>query len=967
MLSIAVLAAVSFGLWRTWGGSMNKGGEAEITAAPFQTDEAHAVIDIDTKREKSIPYGMRGVNNETSNKEAFINHSQMIDEVNRYGRLGFIRWPGGTNSDVFNWRTGMPDIDYGAFAFGPDGTTHGPHTTFRLGQVKGGEHIADYIELLRKTNTKAMITVNTTRQTAEQAGDLAKYLYDNRVPVIYFELGNEIMFFTSSSGKSTPYYKTAADYLDKVRGHYEAIKRNYPGAKVIISMANSNKPEMANAFDKDVFAYPDPYWDGITFHRFEGDGKTVPEAMKSANSALEKLVPLIDTNYVPKFQNRNTPIYLGEQGVALGGILESTQYHGIYVAESILRLSAQPNITYLAGYRLHNGIFNTNAVRGGTNVSLLMEDAYQRGETVDPALLSYDSYYHASSASLRVVDGAVNYSSAVWPAQVTGGAESTKTGGSMPALYAAAYKGENGTRYLVVTNKSAQSQQISVRMDGKPVQAEMRKTYTTANDPAARNTAMQKEQVAIRSESTANPVTVAPYSVTRLEWSGAAPDAPREAWLYAAEPGSGGTVDLRWYSTTNATGYKIKYGTASKTYTQTIDAGQALEYKVSGLTEGRTYYFAVAAYNGSGESPASNETVAALSVPGIPVLRHAYAERSGKVVLEWQPVAGADGYRIAYGKAPGQYTGTIEAGNNAGWLVSGLDNDTRYYFAVRAYNALGESRNSAELDAVPRRLLPLAPRDLAIKQESGPSITMQWKPARTEVAEHNFEDGTAGPFRAEGWKVEPHPDRNRKVSGYRAQAGGGAFAVWTDTPQGQYEGEALVEWTDGTAGQAGVAARYVDRDNHIRFVYDRADKQYKLIKVTEGKEQVLASKKESGNPKRLYLFITVDGNNIYAKLNNEGTILRATDSSLPSGKFALYSSGPGAWFDTARMYAPNTKSYTVYRSTKPDAGFEAIAEGVAETAYTDSGLPEGQRYYYKVQAVNEQGESVTFSNVIRKN
>ncbi|CAG7643965.1 hypothetical protein PAECIP111802_03122 [Paenibacillus allorhizosphaerae] len=137
-----------------------------------------------------------------------------------------------------------------------------------------------------------------------------------------------------------------------------------------------------------------------------------------------------------------------------------------------------------------------------------------------------------------------------------------------------------------------------------------------------------------------------------------------------------------------------------------------------------------------------------------------------------------------YGKAPGQYTETVEAGNNAGWLMGGLDNDTRYYFTVRAYNALGESRNSAELDAVPRSLLPLAPRDLSIKEERGQSISMQWKPARTEVAEHNFEDGTAGSFRAEGWKVEPHPDPNRKVIGYRAQDGSSGFAVWTNTPQG---------------------------------------------------------------------------------------------------------------------------------------------------------------------------------------
>ncbi|MFE5320675.1 fibronectin type III domain-containing protein [Paenibacillus sp. NPDC056579] len=964
---IVSLLAIAYLLWPEGSLTTKDGGDAEMSTIPFQTDAAHAVIDIDTRSEKPIPYGMRGVNNETSNKEAFINHKQLIDEVNRYGRLGFIRWPGGTNSDVFNWRTGMPDIDYGAFSFGPDGTIHGPHTTFRLGQAKGGEHITDYVELLRKTNTKAMITVNTTRQTAEQAGDLAKYLYDNRVPVIYFELGNEIMFFTSSSGKNTAYYKTASDYLDRVRGHFDAIKRNYPGAQVIISVANSNKPEMAKAFDKDVYQYPDPYWDGITFHRFEGDGRTVAEAVKSANSALEKLVPLIDTNYVPHLQKQDTPIYLGEQGVALGGILESTQYHGIYVAESILRLSTHPNITYLAGYRLHNGIFNTNAARGGANASLLMEDAYQRGETVDPSTLAYDSYYHASSAGLRVVDGAVNYSSAVWRAQVTGGAESPKAEGSMPALYAAAYKGENGTRYLVITNKSAQEQQVSVQMNGKPVLAAMKQTYTTSNDPAARNTAIQKEQVAVRSEATGNPVTVAPYSVTRLEWDGEAPDAPREAWLYAAEPGHG-SVHLQWYAIPNASGYKIKYGTESKAYTYTINAGQALEYDISGLTEGRTYYFSVAAYNESGESPASNEVPVMLSAPDIPLLRHAYAERSGKVVLEWQSVAGAAGYRILYGKAPGVYAGTIEAGNNAGWLVSGLDNDTRYYFSVRAYNALGESRNSTELEAVPRSLLPLAPRDLSIKKEDGPSISMQWKPARTEVEEHHFEDGTAGPFHAEGWNVEPHPDRSRRVNGYRAQEGGSEFAVWSSTPQGNYEGEAVLEWTDGVqTGQAGIAVRFLDQDNHIRFVYDRTDKQYKLIKVALGKEQVLAAKQANGDPLRLYLFLTVDGNHIYAKLNNEGTILRATDSSPAAGKFALYSSGTGAWFDSVRMYSPNTRTYTVYRSIQQDTGFEAIAMGIKDTAFTDSGLPEGTRYYYKVKAVNELGESHSFSNAIRKN
>jgi fibronectin type 3 domain-containing protein len=51
---------------------------------------------------------------------------------------------------------------------------------------------------------------------------------------------------------------------------------------------------------------------------------------------------------------------------------------------------------------------------------------------------------------------------------------------------------------------------------------------------------------------------------------------------------------------TDLAGYNVYYGTSSNTYTHIEDAGTATIYNVTGLTVGTTYYFAVTAYDFSG-------------------------------------------------------------------------------------------------------------------------------------------------------------------------------------------------------------------------------------------------------------------------------------------------------------------------------------------------------------------------------
>jgi hypothetical protein len=74
--------------------------------------------------------------------------------------------------------------------------------------------------------------------------------------------------------------------------------------------------------------------------------------------------------------------------------------------------------------------------------------------------------------------------------------------------------------------------------------------------------------------------------------------------LHAAQ-----NVTLKWdpNPAPNVAGYRLYYGTSSGVYTQEINVGNMTATLVSNLREGRTYFFAVTAYNTAAESLPSNE------------------------------------------------------------------------------------------------------------------------------------------------------------------------------------------------------------------------------------------------------------------------------------------------------------------------------------------------------------------------
>jgi hypothetical protein len=76
------------------------------------------------------------------------------------------------------------------------------------------------------------------------------------------------------------------------------------------------------------------------------------------------------------------------------------------------------------------------------------------------------------------------------------------------------------------------------------------------------------------------------------------------AWpLWAAD------IRLSWTASVsqNVIGYKVYIGSSSGNYYQSQDAGNETRDAVFSLIEGQVYFFAVTAYNTSGESSYSNE------------------------------------------------------------------------------------------------------------------------------------------------------------------------------------------------------------------------------------------------------------------------------------------------------------------------------------------------------------------------
>ena len=180
--------------------------------------------------------------------------------------------------------------------------------------------------------------------------------------------------------------------------------------------------------------------------------------------------------------------------------------------------------------------------------------------------------------------------------------------------------------------------------------------------------------------------------------------------------GGDGEVVLEWTEPADdggapVTGYEYRFaaGTAVPGDTPWQSAGLDLEWTVTGLTNGQQYAFEVRARNRVGEGEARGALATPVARPGALASLTATAGDE-EVALVWSapaddggaPVTGY-GYRYAAGQAVPEDVTWRDAGTELTATVTGLENETRYTFEVRARNRVGPGETSGTT-ALPLRL-----------------------------------------------------------------------------------------------------------------------------------------------------------------------------------------------------------------------------------------------------------------------
>ena len=228
----------------------------------------------------------------------------------------------------------------------------------------------------------------------------------------------------------------------------------------------------------------------------------------------------------------------------------------------------------------------------------------------------------------------------------------------------------------------------------------------------------------------------------------ASPVAPSAPQSLAATAGSG-SVSLTWAPPASnggaaITGYNVYRGTSAGGESATPIAANVAgtSFTDTGLVNGTTYYYTVAAVNSAGVSPKSNETSATpasvqATVPSAPQSLTAKGA-SGSVSLSWaapssnggSPVTGYDVYR---GTSPGGESATPIAANVSATSFNDTSavNGTTYYYTVAAVNAVGLSPHSSEASATPQATVPAAPSRLVASGGNG-SVVLSWAVPATD-------------------------------------------------------------------------------------------------------------------------------------------------------------------------------------------------------------------------------------------
>ena len=501
---------------RILSGSVRSQSGANAANAP-----APAALDIDTTTSTPIQPGFSGVNADLSIPIEYWDY--------RYNSLaaqigyGWLRFPAGTSSDVYDWEKGQENQNWinEIAAAG-----HNPFNSDLVSLVagRGGAKLMDASNRANQLGASLIICVNGFTDSVPSITYQAEYVRDNRIKVAAWELSNEPYLFPGI-------FATATVYLDKMRHFRDAIKAVIPEAIVSIFVTDQSKPgAITDTWNSAVAKYPDKYWDAISYHHYPPQsGGDFPHWMKEECAVLATETTSVVHNLVSnigppgvKILNTEFDPTIPNSSKGDKSITDGTLWGGIYSAEYIMRLSTLPAVLHVGPAQIASEAGVSCTEDKLTAVDAAVVAAANAGTPIDTMSQDFGFYITAQAMGLAVLNGVINHAVQVNKTILHGGDTVPASGlGVIPALYAMSYSNAQGGISVLITNKGATAQEITIRVDNStvagPIPLQFISGVTSAGPNPSLTNSATIQAVSIQTAASGNPITVPPYSVLRAD------------------------------------------------------------------------------------------------------------------------------------------------------------------------------------------------------------------------------------------------------------------------------------------------------------------------------------------------------------------------------------------------------------------------------------------------------------------
>lgn len=214
---------------------------------------------------------------------------------------------------------------------------------------------------------------------------------------------------------------------------------------------------------------------------------------------------------------------------------------------------------------------------------------------------------------------------------------------------------------------------------------------------------------------------------------------------------SSSQINLAWTASTSAGVTYTVYSSGSGGGPAIASGVTATSYSVTGLNASTAYSYTVVAVSSNGTSAPSNTAsattqAAAVTTPAAPFGLSASPASASQINLSWQPSSTSGvTYTVYLGTVSGATTTLVASGiTGQNYSVSGLPDNTAYFFTVKAVSSGGvPSAASNQATATTQALPATPPAGLSASAVSATQINLSWTAVANNGATYAVYYGTS--------------------------------------------------------------------------------------------------------------------------------------------------------------------------------------------------------------------------------